>query len=279
MTQLSLAKRICYHYPYVMLAATLSADAVDEEDTSSLRADASNEGICYIHVIRSLDDGWYLARVAAGPELLPEGYTVILSEGQLAYALPWDCRLQGEYMTPECICKRLCAYRASHRPVRQQVNHAPGQSPEELQALATALPAGAPGTPSIPRTFESTRIKTRPLPHVFVSRADCQQAIERMEQLQEIPGAGHQPVRCKTCQRYWLDRVMIRAALTVLEREYSQERSEGNFLLDRLQQAIRRVLNSLQRFHQHLTKLSIVFQGKQHIGWWVQVDLPVTLAL
>ena len=70
MIQLSLSKRICYHYPYVMLAATLSADAVDEEDTSNLRADASNEGICYIHVIRSLDDGLYLVRVAARPELL-----------------------------------------------------------------------------------------------------------------------------------------------------------------------------------------------------------------
>src|SRR5437870_10071142 len=44
-----------------------------------------------------------------------------LSEGQLAYMLPWDCRLQGGHMTPDCICKRICAYRASHQPVRQRV--------------------------------------------------------------------------------------------------------------------------------------------------------------
>src|SRR6266568_2572658 len=127
MIRLSLAKRICYHYPYVMLAATLSDDPVDEEDTSSLRADADNEGICYIHVISSLGDGWYLVRVAARPEFLPKGYIMILSEGQLAYMLPWDCRLRGGHMTPDCIYKRLCAYRASHQPTRQRVTPAPGQ--------------------------------------------------------------------------------------------------------------------------------------------------------
>jgi len=279
MIRLSLAKRICYHYPYVMLAATLSDDPVDEEDTSSLRADADNEGICYIHVISSLGDGWYLVRVAARPEFLPKGYIMILSEGQLAYMLPWDCRLRGGHMTPDCIYKRLCAYRASHQPTRQRVTPAPGQPSGESQALETTTSADVLGTPAAPMAFERTLIKTRPLPHVFVTQADFQQAIERMELLQEIPGTGHRPVRCKACQRHWLERVMIRAALTVLERERSQERSEASLLLDRLQQAIRRVLTSLQRFHQHLTKLSMVFQGKQHIGWWVQVDLPVTLAL
>jgi len=279
MIRLSLAKRICYHYPHVMLAAALSADSVDEEDTSSLRADASNEGICYIRVIRELGDGWYLVRVAARPELLPEGYTVVLDERHLACALPWDCRLQGRHMTHDCICKRLCAYHASHQPARQRVNPAPGQPSGESQALESTMSTDVLAAPAAPMAFERVLLKTRPLPHVFVTQADFQQAIERMEPLQEIPGTGHQPARCKACQRHWLERAMIRAALTVLERQQSQERSEASLLLDRLQQAIRRVLTSLQRFHQYLTKLSMVFQGKQHIGWWVQVDLPITLAL
>src|SRR2546423_15686952 len=41
MTQTSsLARRICYHYPYVAPANVLSAEPVDDEDASNLRAQA-----------------------------------------------------------------------------------------------------------------------------------------------------------------------------------------------------------------------------------------------
>lgn len=138
MTQLSLAKRVCYHYPYVMLAAILSADSVDGEDMSSLRADASNEGICYIRVIRSFDDGWYLVRAAVRPELLAEGYTVVLSEGQLAYALPWDCRLQ--HASPQRICIVLHAQARGLHPARVPVCGTKGLTTSQILARDPPVP-------------------------------------------------------------------------------------------------------------------------------------------
>ena len=94
MTQSSLERRICYHYPYVAPATILSADPVDEQDTSSLRADASTNGACYLEVSRSFHDGTYQARVAACPDLIRTwGYTVVLNAAHLDLARPLDCRV------------------------------------------------------------------------------------------------------------------------------------------------------------------------------------------
>jgi hypothetical protein len=82
MQQLPILSQADYH---VLPATILSAEPIDEQDTSNLRADASSNGICYLYILRSLHDGTCLARVAAHPDLLTEqGYTVVLSEGSLA---------------------------------------------------------------------------------------------------------------------------------------------------------------------------------------------------
>ena len=65
---------------HVIPAALLSDEPIDEQDASSLRTDASDNGISYETVSRLLNDGTLLARVAAHPALLPEqGYTVVLN--------------------------------------------------------------------------------------------------------------------------------------------------------------------------------------------------------
>ena len=48
-----LSQADCHALP----ATILSAEPVDEQDTSNLRADASSNGICYLHILRSLHDG------------------------------------------------------------------------------------------------------------------------------------------------------------------------------------------------------------------------------
>ena len=83
-------QRIWYHHPYVMPADILSPEPTHDTDLSSLRADASASGLCYLKLTASFYDGTYLGRVAASPAALrSRGYTIVLNEAQLAKARPW----------------------------------------------------------------------------------------------------------------------------------------------------------------------------------------------
>jgi hypothetical protein len=99
--------RVVYHSTYVLPATVLWADPIDETDPSSLRADASYDGLCYVQVIDSFGDGTYLARVAAAAECVgTAGYTIVLSEAQLACAVPLDCRAQVRLQAPHARWRR-----------------------------------------------------------------------------------------------------------------------------------------------------------------------------
>src|SRR5258708_36473532 len=79
----------------VMPATMLSDEPIDEQDCSSLRREASTNGVCFVQIIRLLHDGTHLARVAAHPELLPEqGFTIVLTDAQVA---------GNEHISKECI--------------------------------------------------------------------------------------------------------------------------------------------------------------------------------
>ena len=84
-------RRIWYGYPYAIPSGALSDEPTHDEDPSSLRAEASRDGICYLRLLHDFGDGTYLARVAAHPTFFPaaEGYTVVLTDQQLAQARPW----------------------------------------------------------------------------------------------------------------------------------------------------------------------------------------------
>ena len=91
-----LEQRIWYHYPYVMPAKMLSNEPTDTDDTSSLRAEASQDDTCFVHITRSFGDGTFLARVAASPNFKhAQGFTLVLTEANLAQAKPWDGRIQA----------------------------------------------------------------------------------------------------------------------------------------------------------------------------------------
>lgn len=83
-------RRIWYHFPYIMPASVLSPEPTHESDPSSLRADASSGGICYLKLTQSFHDGTYLARVAASPNMLrSHSYTIVLNDAHLAKVRPW----------------------------------------------------------------------------------------------------------------------------------------------------------------------------------------------
>jgi hypothetical protein len=90
-----LEKRIWYHYPYVLPTNVLSDEPTHDGDTSSLRAEASQEDTCYVRITRSFGDGTFLARVAASPDFKHTQFTVVLTESHLAQAKPWDGRIQA----------------------------------------------------------------------------------------------------------------------------------------------------------------------------------------
>ena len=87
-------RRIWYHSPYVLPADVLSDEPTHENDPSSLREEASCDGVCYLKFTQSFHDGTYLARVAASPDALRScGYTVVVNDAQLAKARPWHALL------------------------------------------------------------------------------------------------------------------------------------------------------------------------------------------
>ena len=91
MGQTPLTRRIWYGYPYAIPSDVLSDQPTHDEDASSLRAEASRDGTCYLRLLKAFHDGRYLARVAAHPDFFPatQGYTVVLTAEQLAQARPW----------------------------------------------------------------------------------------------------------------------------------------------------------------------------------------------
>jgi hypothetical protein len=88
-------KRICYGYPYEIPADMLSDEPTHDEDASSLHADASRDGTCYLRPLKAFQDGKYPVRVASHPDFFPskEGYTVVLMDEQLMQARPWHGRM------------------------------------------------------------------------------------------------------------------------------------------------------------------------------------------
>ena len=87
-------RRVWYHYPYVLPADVLSEEPTHEGDPSSLRQEASCDGLCYLKLTQSFGDGTNLAHVAASPDALRiGGYTLVVHDAQLAKARPWHAQL------------------------------------------------------------------------------------------------------------------------------------------------------------------------------------------
>jgi hypothetical protein len=97
--------RVGFYWTCIMLAEVLSDEPIDEADPSNLRADASIDGLTFVQISRTLQDGTYLARVAASEKHVTTGYTVILGEEQLYFALPYD-------QTTSLVCSDAKRHRA-----------------------------------------------------------------------------------------------------------------------------------------------------------------------
>ena len=95
----SLTRRIIWHrYPYALPADVLSPEPTHETDLSSLREEASKNGLYYLKLTRSFHDGTHLARVATSPDALrSHGYTIVVNDAQLAKVRSWHGLLKSAW--------------------------------------------------------------------------------------------------------------------------------------------------------------------------------------
>jgi hypothetical protein len=141
----------------VIPTAVLSAQWDQTQEPSPLSE------ITFLQVYRSLGSGDYLARKSSRIETVQEGYTHLLTEEQLFYALPYDCRLKGHEEVQ--ICTILCAHAAE---VRSAV--APPQAAEPVKPIPRLAQPKALQQPAL---VPLTQVYTAPL----VSKEAIQEAL------------------------------------------------------------------------------------------------------
>lgn len=149
--QRTFTQRVGFYTTCVAPAATTilsdqSLDCGEGETIPSLQAQISAEGLCYLYVKRiehasypeDGEEDLYLACVAASPEAITFDYaTMLLTEAQLRYALPWDERLKKQ--DPTTIIKRLHAHAAALQPLVARTSEHTSVSTREPQVTLTPL--------------------------------------------------------------------------------------------------------------------------------------------
>lgn len=97
----------------------LLSDVVDAEsaNTSDPFKQFGPDSLCYasLTTIRTIGEDEYLARVSPTPDLAG-AYTVLLTEDQLRYCLPFDARLESR--SPYAIRTAICTHARELQPVR-----------------------------------------------------------------------------------------------------------------------------------------------------------------
>lgn len=157
-TQQTFAQHMAFCATYVAPAIILSDEPIVCEDDTipSLREQVSSEGLCYFQVKRiehasypaNGEEDLYLAYVSAIPSLISFDHaTMLLTEAQLCYALPWDARLA--YEKSAVIIDRLHAHAAEVAPLTRsqakpkEIDTLPLDAEPTFQPLPVALQVSA----------------------------------------------------------------------------------------------------------------------------------------
>jgi len=265
-TQRTFAHRIGYCIPCVVPADVLSADPVDKEDASSLRADASHDGLSYIQVTCMLEDGVYLAHVAASPDRAARGYTILLSEQQLYSALPWDHRLSRFLETKE------------------------DQSPQPGRILALLRACAAEVQPlvKLPAVSETvTPPQAIPAAAVAFEAKHAQTLEICAEDLQEVLGLSPTDIAKDTSSHitqkstYRMQQAFLRAAIDTLMMQLYQGQERAYALTLKAKCAL---VARVQRWHrqtrQQVVNAALAFDGqKQRMTWQLTIGVPTVVGL
>lgn len=250
-------RRIGYLVTCCIPADILSDEATCTEDSSSLRQDASCDGLSYVQVIRLLEENVYMARVAASPECVTQGYTVLLTEQQLYSAMAWDQRLEWE--------DHLCTQKRRPETVLALLRaHA-----AEVQPLAKSIPE----RPTAP-TLLSPGLT--PLDTVEVTQEDIQEAIE----LVTNQGKNVDQKQRRTNQ-FQLQQALLSAAIDALMSQLYQTQEQVHAIAIKARCAL---LAQLQRWHRHSQHERLVnaaprFSSEnQRVMWRLTIGLPAAFS-
>ena len=254
MTQSIFSHRASYHWTYVLPAEALSDDqlyADGNEDTSSLQAIASADGLCYASVLRSFGEGLYWAQVASHPDLLcTHGYLVVLTEEHLSFALPWDCRLQIQ--SPERIRAILRAHATLLQPLCQKV-------------MTVSEPKKTSGAVSPPHVL------LQPLSEEIVITA------AEMEEILHAAAEGMVGTGCRSpiLQRiqYGLLSIILRAIGLRLQRAFSEAQ---RVILQTRYSLVTQVQQWSQRTHQRVVNVHDAWsEERRQVLWYLTVGVPL----
>ncbi len=264
--QRTFAHRIGYCITCVIPASLLSNEPTDAEDTSNLRADASHDGLSYIQVTRMLEDGVYLTHVAASPNRAAKGYTVLLSEQQLYFALPWDHRLSQFLESKE---------------------DQPPQ-PGRILALLRACAAEVQPLVKLPAPAE-TATRPQPIPTTAVAfEAKQAQTLEVCaEDLQEALGLASADTAKDTATHivqkstYHMQQAFLRAAIDALMTQLYQGQERAHALIIHAKCAL---IARVQRWHrqtrQQVVNAALAFDGqRQRVTWQLTIGVPTVVDL
>lgn len=258
--QRTFTQRIGYLVTSVIPASLLSDEPIDAEDSSSLRTDASHEGLSYLQVSYQLSESEYVCRVASSPDRAATGYTVLLTEQQLYFALPWDQRLEWEdhlctrKRCPESILALLRASAAGVRPLTKQAS-------AHVQAVVAPLPVTA----------------LTPLDTVEVSREEMQDAIALM-----TPQGKNVDQQHRCTNQFQLQQVLLIAMLDALMAQLYQAQEHTLALILKARCAL---IAQIQRWHRQSHQERLVnavarfSPERQQVVWRLTVGLPISTTL
>lgn len=259
--QRTFANAIGYCVTCVLPADLFSDESTHAEDSSSLRADANRGGLSYIQVKGALEEGLYLARVAASPEGAATGFTVLLSEEQLYHALPWDqrlsCSLADEQHTqPERVLKMLRAHAAEVCPL---VKVAPQD-------------AGVVTIPVAPMAFEAQHVQT-----VEISVEELQEALG----LSPLDTAQDTALYVGQKHTYHMQQAFLRAAIDHLMTQLYQGQERAYALMLKTKCAL---VARMQRWHrqtrQQMVNATLAFDAhSQRMSWNLFIGVPLAAQL
>ncbi len=253
--QRTFVRRIGYLTTCVIPAALLSDEPTEVEDISSLRADASRGGLSFAHITQSLEEGVYLARVAASPDRVAHGYTVLLTEHDLHFALPWDHRVEWEdraHDKKRCPAAILAMLRAHAAEVQPLTKRPPVPEPEPMAAASL--------TP-----LDSVEVSTQDIQDAFA------QAMKQGKNETEMAFAS------RRTNQFHLQQALLQTMIDTLMTQLYQAQEHAYALTLKARCAL---IAQLQRWHRCTQQERIVnavpkfSQDRQQVIWRLTVGLP-----